>query len=394
MPSLEQRLRHVLPDPGLLAAGAGLVTVGLIMVYSASAPLAVEQTDSSFRVVLRQGVYLGLALGVGAACAAIPPWLWQRLAPWTLLAGLVALVAVLIPGIGVGVEGARRWLDLGLFRVQASEPFKVAFVLYLAGFLVRKGEARLGTFRGGVLPILVIAALAAGLLLAEPDFGGAAMVVGTGLVMGFLGGIRLRHLIASALAVLPLAVWAVFGSEYRYQRVVAFLDPWSYPQSSGFQLRQSLIAFGRGEYTGVGLGDGVQKLFYLPEPHTDFIFAVIGEELGMAGTLVVILLYLLFVQRGFAIAARAPSAYGRLVAQGLTFIIGFQAAAHMAVNLGMLPTKGLTLPLVSYGGSSLVTTMAALGILASIDRAGRETTQPARRAPVPEATPAAAGGRP
>lgn len=379
MPSLEQRIRQGLPDPALTAAAGGLLALGLVMVYSASAPLAAEEVGNSFYLVTRQAVYALLGLAGAVVCALIPPEDWRRMAPWVLLAGLVALLLVLIPGVGVEVSGAHRWLALGPIRVQVSEPFKVAFVLYLAGYMVRKGEDRLGTFTEGMLPILIIAGLAAALLLVEPDFGGAAMVVGTGLVMGFLGGIRLRHLLATLLAVLPLALWAIFGSAYRYQRVVAFLDPWAYAQGSGFQLRQALIAFGRGEYTGTGLGDGIQKLFYLPEPHTDFIFAVIGEELGLLGTLTVLALYAVLVHRGFAIAARAPDAYSRLTAQGLTFIVGFQALAHMGVNLGLLPTKGLTLPLVSYGGSSLVTTLAALGILASIDRAGREARKPGRR---------------
>jgi cell division protein FtsW len=388
VPSIEQRLRQALPDPALLGAAAALLALGLVMVYSASAPLAAEEVGSSFHVVARQGLYALLGIAAGVACALIPPTVWRQLAPWVLLAGLVALVLVLIPGVGVEVSGARRWLDLGPFHLQVSEPFKVAFVLYLGSYLVRKGEDRLGTFSEGLLPILLIAGLSAGLLLAEPDFGGAAMVVGTGLVMGFLGGIRLRHLLAAGLAALPLAAWAVFGSAYRYERVVAFLDPWAHAQGSGFQLRQSLIAFGRGEYAGTGLGDGVQKLFYLPEPHTDFVFAVIGEELGLLGTLGVLALYAVVVHRGFAIAGRAADAYGRLVAQGLTFILGFQALAHMGVNLGLLPTKGLTLPLVSYGGSSLVTTLAALGILASIDRAGRAAHKPGRRRGAP-----AGGGR-
>ena len=379
MSSAEERLRRQLPDPALLAAAAGLLMVGLVAVYSASAPLLAEEGRPTGGVALRQGVYGLLGLAVAVGCALVPPDLWRRFAPLILLAGLMALVAVLLPGVGKAVGGAHRWLDLGPFQLQVSELFKVAFVLYLAGYLVRKGEQRLATFNGGLLPILTIAGLSAGLLLAEPDFGAAAMVVGTGLVMGFLGGIRLRHLGAAALLTLPLAAWAIFGSEYRYQRVMAFLDPLAHPQGSGFQLRQSLIAFGRGEYTGVGLGDGIQKLFYLPEPHTDFIFAVIGEELGLAGTLGVLLLYALLAQRGFAVAARAEDAYGRLVAQGLTFIVGFQAFAHIGVNLGLLPTKGLTLPLISYGGSSLVTTLAALGIVAGIDRHGEAASSPRLR---------------
>ena len=371
MPRTSRGIAHQLPDPGLAGAIFGLLSLGLVMVFSASAPLAAEQLGSPFQVAGRQMVYALIGLAGGTVCALIPPERWRQLAPAILLIGLVALVLVLIPGVGKEVSGSHRWLSLGPVRVQVSEAFKVAFVLYLASYLVRKGQDRLATFTGGLLPILVIAAVSAGLLLAEPDFGSAAMVVGTGLVMGFLGGLRLRHLLGTALAALPLGAWAVFGSDYRYQRVVAFLDPQADPQGSGFQLRQSLIAFGRGEYDGVGLGDGIQKLFYLPEPHTDFIFAVIGEELGLVGTLGVLALYALLIQRGFTVAQRAPDAYSRLVAQGLTFIIGFQAVAHMGVNLGLLPTKGLTLPLVSYGGSSLVTTLGALGILVSIDRAGR-----------------------
>ena len=371
MPPSSARTRLRLPDPGLTGVVAALLIVGLVMVYSSSAPLMAENGGHTWGLVLRQGIYVVLAVGVAAVCARIRPAIWHKLAPWVLLLGLVTLLAVLLPGVGKEVGGAQRWLDLGPFQVQVSEGFKVAFVLYLANYLVRKDEQRLATFSEGLLPILLIAGLSAGLLLAEPDFGGAAMVMGTGLVMGFLGGIRLRHLLGSGVVMAGFAAWAVLSSPYRYERVMAFLNPWADPQGSGFQLRQSLMAFGRGEYTGVGLGDGIQKLFYLPEPHTDFVFAVIGEELGLVGTVGVMILYGIFVQRGFTIANRAPDAFGRLTAQGLTFILGFQALAHMGVNLGLLPTKGLTLPLVSYGGSSLLATMGAVGILASIDLAGR-----------------------
>ncbi len=363
-----------IPDPAFVMSSLGLATLGVIMVFSASAPLHAAEGITPFYWVLRQGGYVVLGLALAAGCGCVPLTSWRRLATLALVASMVVLVLILIPGIGHAVGGAYRWLPLGPVRIQGSEFFKIALVLYLAKVLTCKDGNELRGGRGGeeVVPILAVSGGGAGLLLVEPDFGGATMVMGTGLVMGFLGGIRLRHLLATLGVTLAIGIWAIWDSAYRYERIAAFLEPWAHPQGIGFQLRQSLLAFGRGETIGVGLGEGVQKLFYLPEPHTDFIFAVIGEELGLMGTLGVCALYGLLIWRGFCIAERAPNPYGRLVAQGLVFIIGFQALAHMAVNVGLLPTKGLTLPLVSYGGSSLVSTCAALGILLAVDRAGQK----------------------
>jgi cell division protein FtsW len=360
-----------LPDTGLMAAVLALLGAGLVMVYSASAPLA-AQDGSAVHLLWRQSAYAILALAAAVTVTVLPTDLLERWSPLGLLAGWVALTLVLVPGVGYEVGGAQRWLPLGPARVQVSEFFKVAMVLYLAGYMERKGAERIERFTTGLLPILVVAGISAALLLAEPDFGSAAIVMATALVMAFLGGVRLRHLLATGTAVTALGVWFVLSSPYRYERVMAFLNPMADPQGSGFQLRQSLIAFGRGGLDGVGLGDSVQKLFYLPEPHTDFVFAVLGEEAGLLGTLGVLALYGLIIQRGFAIAERAPDAFGRHAALGITFLVAFQALAHMGVNLGLLPTKGLTLPMVSYGGSSLLSMAIGIGVLLNIDRTARE----------------------
>jgi cell division protein FtsW len=360
-----------LPDPYLAAASVALLGVGLVMVYSASAPLAAQE-GSAVHLLWRQSAYAILALAAAVTVAVLPTDWLESWSPWGLLAGWLALALVLVPGVGHEVGGAQRWLPLGPAQVQVSEFFKVALVLYLAGYMERKGEERIKGFTTGLLPILVVAGISAALLLAEPDFGSAAIVMAVALVMAFLGGVRLRHLLVTGTVVLALGVWFVLSAPYRYERVMAFLNPMADPQGSGFQLRQSLIAFGRGGLDGVGLGDSVQKLFYLPEPHTDFMYAVLGEETGLLGTGGVLFLYAVVLYRGFAIAERATDAFGRHAALGITFLVAFQALAHMGVNLGLLPTKGLTLPLVSYGGSSLLAVAIAVGVLLNIDRASRE----------------------
>ncbi|RMD80228.1 MAG: putative lipid II flippase FtsW [Gammaproteobacteria bacterium] len=359
-------------DPWLLLAAGALAALGLVMVASASFTVAERRFGEPFRYLEAQALYLALgALLGGALWRWVPLALLRRLAPLALAAGLLLLGLVLLPGLGREANGAARWLALGPVRVQASEPAKLALLLFLAAHLAGRGPVR---GLGEALPALALTGLAAGLLLLEPDFGGAVVLGATALALLFLAGLPWRHLLLLVAAGGAGAAALVWSSPYRLQRVLAFLDPWADPFASGFQLTQALIAFGRGEWLGVGLGGSVQKLFYLPEAHTDFLYAVLGEELGAVGALAVIGLYGLLVLRAFRIGARAEAAglpFGAFLAWGVGTALGLQAAINLGVNLGLLPTKGLTLPLMSYGGSSLVATCLALGLLARVDREAR-----------------------
>jgi len=299
----------------------------------------------------------------------VPLRAWQRAAPWLFVAGVVLLALVLVPGIGREVNGARRWLPLGFVNLQPSELMKVAVVLYAADYTVRK-HALMHSFRRGLLPMLGVMLVVGWLLLREPDFG--AFVVICAIAMGtlFLGGMNgkwfagLVGLAAAGFAVL------VVSSPYRIQRIFGFMDPWADAFGRGYQLSHSLIAFGRGEWLGVGLGGSVEKLHYLPEAHTDFLLAVIGEELGFIGVAVVVALFAWLCLRAFAIGRRAAlleRSFGALVAQGIAVWLGVQAFINMGVNLGVLPTKGLTLPFMSFGGSALLANCVALAILLRVD---------------------------
>ena len=356
-------------DPWLVAAAVALAALGLVMVASASFTVAERRFGEPFHYLEAQALHL--ALGAGLATAL---WRWvslealRRLAPLALAAGLLLLGAVFVPGLGREANGAARWLALGPLSVQASEPAKLALLLFLAAHLAGRA-GRLRDLRQA-LPALAAVGAAAGLMLLEPDFGGAVVLAATALALLFLAGLPWRHLLLLLGLGAAGAAALVWSSPYRLQRVLAFLDPWADPFASGFQLTQALIAFGRGEWLGVGLGGSVQKLFYLPEAHTDFLYAVLGEELGAAGALAVIALYGLLVARAFRIGALAEVAglrFGAFLAWGTGTWLGLQAA----VNLGLLPTKGLTLPLMSYGGSSLLAACLAVGLLARVDREAR-----------------------
>jgi cell division protein FtsW len=298
-----------------------------------------------------------------------------------LIAGFALLALVLVPGIGDTVNGSARWLELGPLRFQASEPARLCLLMYLASYAVRRNADLTASFKGFLKPMLVIAAACA-LLLAEPDFGAAVVLTTTSLGILFVAGARLRDFtLAVAVASAALAVLAV-SSAYRVQRLTAFLDPWGDPFASGFQLTNSLIAIGRGDWLGVGLGESVQKLFYLPEAHTDFVFAVVAEELGFAGATLVIGLFALLVYRAITLGQRALAAglhFQGLLSTGIGVMLGFQACINIGVNTGLLPTKGLTLPLISYGRSSAVVTLAALGILLRIYAELRAWEQAPRR---------------
>jgi cell division protein FtsW len=369
-----RQLRDV--DPYVLAAILGLLAIGVAMVYSSGAIYAADVHGSETFYIKRHAVYAVLGVAAMTVTAAIP---YQRWKPWTypmLIGVLVLLVLTLL--IGTSMGGAQRWLNLGVVYLQPSELAKIALIVYLAQSLERK-QSHIGTFSVGILPHLLLAGMLLALILLEPDFGTTmclAALVGT---MMFLAGVRLLHLAALLAVGLPMAWLVLMGAEYRRARLTAFLDPWAHQADSGFQLIQSWLAFRAGGFFGAGMGQSQQKLFFLPAAHTDFILAVIAEEFGMLGLTVVMGLFLGFVIRAVRVVQDAPELFGRLLGMGIATLVGLQAAVNMAVVTGLLPTKGLTLPLISYGGSSLVLTMAMLGILLNVTGQARRCTVLDRR---------------
>jgi cell division protein FtsW len=359
-------------DPALVWSALMLAAVGLVMVYSASIAMAEAERFTGFRTsyfLVRHSIYLLIGLVFAAALFRIPLWLWQRASPWLFLAGTALLVAVLVPGLGREVNGARRWIPLGIATFQPSELMKLFVVLYAADYTVRKA-AFMDDVKKGFLPMFAVMTTIAALMLREPDFGALVVVTAIAMAVLFLGGLNWR-LFAGLAALLGVAFAVlIVSSPYRLQRILGFMDPWNDAYGKGYQLSHSLIAFGRGEWFGVGLGASVEKLFYLPEAHTDFLLAVIAEELGFVGVLGVILLFLFLVHRAFAVGRQAASLeryFAALVAQGIGVWIAGQAFINMGVNMGLLPTKGLTLPLLSFGGTGIVVTCMALGILMRVD---------------------------
>lgn len=371
------RRPHAEWDEVLLWSALLLLFGGLIMVYSASIATAEASRFTGNQpayYLIRHSIFIAIGLLAGACVFQIPLTLWQKMAPVLFLVGVILLLVVLIPGIGREVNGARRWLPLFVVNLQPSELMKLFAVLYAADYTVRKMPV-MHDLKKALLPLAGAMVVVAGLLLLEPDFG--AFVVITSIVLGilFLGGMRAR-LFAFLFAVL-LAAFAllIYFSPYRRERIFGFMDPWADPFGRGYQLSHSLIAFGRGELFGVGLGGSVEKLFYLPEAHTDFLLAVIGEELGFVGVLAVVILFALLVQRTFAIGRRAVTLgrlYPALVAMGVGIWIGVQAFVNMGVNVGLLPTKGLTLPLMSFGGSGILANCVALALLLRVDWENRQ----------------------
>ncbi|MDX1443162.1 MAG: putative lipid II flippase FtsW [Gammaproteobacteria bacterium] len=346
-----------------------LLGFGIVFVTSASIALAEKDLGNPFYYGERQVIYAAMGLAAALVMMALPLNLWRKLSPALLLAGFALLTLVLVPGFGREVNGAVRWLTIGPVRlIQASEPARLCFFIFIADYIARRNTELSTTFTGFAKPMGLMA-LAGILLLAEPDFGAATVLIATVLGMLFIGGARLRDFLALVVAAFAALAALAVSSPYRLERLTTFLDPWSDPFNSGFQLTQSLIAIGRGEWFGVGLGSGVQKLFYLPEAHTDFVFAVIAEELGLFGVVLLLGLYIIFFMRCFAIArmaARAEQHFGAYLAFGIGIWIGMQAMINLGVNMGVLPTKGLTLPLVSSGGSSLLIVSAAIGLLLRI----------------------------
>src|SRR5688572_25149778 len=370
----EAKLRPAVPefDQALIWTTALLMALGLVMVYSASIAIAEGSRISAHQptyYLARHGLFAAAGLAVAAAAFQLPMRLWQRGALWLFLLGSALLVLVLVPGVGREVNGSQRWISLHFATLQPSEFMKLFAVLYAADYTVRKA-AHMDSFRRGFLPMFIVMMVIAALLLLEPDFG--AVVVITVIAMGvlFLGGMNWK-LFAGLLGLLVAGfIVLILASPYRLQRVIGFMDPWADPYGKGYQLSHALIAFGRGEWLGVGLGASVEKLFYLPEAHTDFLLAVIAEELGFVGVATVIILFALLVLRAFIVgrqAAMLERYFSALVAQGIAVWLAVQTIINMGVNMGLLPTKGLTLPLLSFGGSAIIANCLAITLLLRID---------------------------
>ncbi len=370
-------------DASLAWATLLLLSIGLVMVYSSSIAMAEVSTHTGRRAwyfLARHGLFVVAGLVAAAVIFQVPVRALERLAPWVFVAGAALLVLVLVPGIGKSVNGSRRWLSLAIVNVQPSEFMKLAVVLYTASYAVRRAaflhaeQPLRQTLVRGFLPLFAVMVVIGGLLLLEPDFGAFVVIVAIAFGILYLGGLDWRLFVGLAL-LLPMALAAILvAAPYRLQRLTAFLDPWSDPLGKGYQLSHSLIAFGRGEWFGVGLGASIEKLLFLPEAHTDFLLAVVAEELGFVGVLAVIALFMWVLARAYAIgrqAARLARPFAALVAQGIGVWIGVQAFINIGVNMGVLPTKGLTLPLLSFGGSGIVANCVALAILLRIDYENR-----------------------
>lgn len=349
-----------------------LLGLGLVMVYSSS--IAIAEADKatghqSTYYLVRQSIFILIGLCAGAATFQIPVAWWQKMAPYLFLAGLASLVLVLIPGIGRNVNGSQRWLPLFVINVQPSEFMKLFAAMYVADYAVRKA-AQMDSIVKGFLPMVAVMVIVGFLLLREPDFGAFAVIAAISISILWLGGINAK-IFAGLLALLPVAIVVLIkSSPYRMQRVIGFMDPWADPYGKGYQLSHALIAFGRGEWFGVGLGASVEKLLYLPEAHTDFLLAVIAEELGFVGVFVVLALFIWLVIRAFGIGKEAVANeqyFSALLAQGIGVWIGVQGIINIGVNMGVLPTKGLTLPLLSFGGSGILANCMAIAILLRID---------------------------
>ncbi|TVR63500.1 MAG: putative lipid II flippase FtsW [Candidatus Competibacteraceae bacterium] len=370
----EGRTALPFPDPWVLIPAGLLLLLGLLMVASASMPIADARTGQPFYFLIRQSVFALVGLLAAGLVFQVPMSRWRRSGPLLLLAAFALLVLVLVPGIGKEVNGSMRWIVVGPINIQASELAKLFTLIYVAGYLKRHcEELRTADFRTSALallrPMAVLGVLAV-LLLLEPDFGSVVVLMATALGMVFLAGVNLRQFGVLQVGTLLIMAALIYSSPYRRERMLGFLDPWADAQASGYQLTQALIAIGRGEWFGVGLGASVQKLFYLPESYTDFLFAVLAEELGLAGILSVIVLFVILVWRTFEIGRRAErlgKEFSAYLAYGIGLWFGLQALFNIGVNMGVLPTKGLTLPLMSYGGSSLVVMCMALALLLRID---------------------------
>jgi cell division protein FtsW len=357
--------REKKPDLILLLVTLLLVTIGTVMIYSSSSILATEKFRDGQFFLKKQLFFLSLGLLIMFLITKIPYYKLRKLAWPGIAASGILLCALWIPHLGIRAGGATRWLNLGIFSFQVSEMVKVALILFLAHFLTERVKHIREIRRGLLVPLGVTGAIV-GLILLEPDFGTTVIIVILALMMIYLAGGRLIHLGGMIAMFIPLALLLLLHKSYRLARLTAFLDPWKDPRHSGFQIIQSLISFGSGGPFGVGIGDGMQKLFYLPEPHTDFILSVIAEESGFIGVGLILFLYIVLIVRGFQISLKAPDLFGNLLASGLTMMLALEAVINIAGVMGLIPLKGLALPFLSYGGSSLIMSLVAVGILLNI----------------------------
>jgi len=377
------RPRRLVLDPWVIGPVAALLLVGLVMVASASIGVSDRDLGTPFHYFQRQVAFVCLGLVAAVVAVSIPTVLWDKYSKVLMGLAFLLLLLVLVPGIGHEVNGSRRWVRLGFMNFQVSELARVLLLSYVASYAVRRADELRADFKGFIKPVAVLVG-AAVLLLIEPDFGAATVLMATGLAVLFLAGVKIRHLLVPLLLGVAAMTALAVTSSYRLRRLTSFRNPWADAFDSGFQLTQSLIAIGRGEWLGVGLGSSVQKLFYLPEAHTDFVFAVLAEEFGLVGVVVVLGLFALLVGRALAIsrnAARAGLAFQSLLAAAVGVWLGLQVFVNVGVNMGLLPTKGLTLPLLSYGGSSMLVTLAWLGVLLRV----HHETQATGRSAVPRA---------
>ncbi len=352
-------------DVTLLFCVLFLVGIGIVMVYSASSALALKEFGSDTYYLKRQALYAFMGLLALVVCGHIPLGIYRSLAYPLLAFAVFLLLLVPFSHLGVASGGAKRWLSLMGVSFQPSEVARQAMILYLAYSMSKKQE-QIKDFSIGFLPHVIVLAIMTILILLQPDFGSAVILGVITWILLFVGGVRWRYLLSAILLILPLAYYVLINAEYRIRRITSFLDPWQYPTEDGYQIVHSLMAFGSGGFWGAGIGRGYQKLFYLPEPHTDFIFSVIGEELGLVGIFVILSLYTLILWRGVHIALNADNSFAAFMAMGITTAILLQVCVNMGVTLGLLPTKGLTLPFLSYGGTSLLVNMASIGVLIHI----------------------------
>lgn len=352
-------------DVILLLVTLILVTIGTVMIYSSSSIIAMKKFNDGQYFLKKQIFFVLLGLGIMVLMAKIPYDQLRKFAYPGVLLSAALLSLLLIPGIGIRAGGATRWFKLGLFSFQVTELVKVSMVLFLAHFLTKKNSQITDFKRAVLLPLFVILFIV-GLILLEPDFGTAVIITVIMMLMFYLAGCRILHLTGIVALFAPVVIWLLIHKSYRLVRLMSFLDPWKDPQRSGFQIIQSLLSFGSGGAFGVGIGDGMQKLFYLPEPHTDFILSIIAEESGFIGVLIVIFLFVILIVRGLLISFKAPDLFSTLLAAGLTLVISLEAFINIAGVMGLIPLKGLALPLVSYGGTSLIMSMATVGMLLNI----------------------------
>ncbi len=355
------------PDVAIFLVTLCLLSLGIVMVFSASSVSAYELYQDTYYFLKKQLAWAAIGLGAMFVAMEIDYRVWRRLAWPALLASLVLLVAVLVPGVGVMIRGSRRWIDVGPLAFQPSEVAKIVMIFFMSSFLADRSD-RIHRLAQGLLAPLLVLALVFGLVMLEPDLGTAATIAGISILLMFAAGASISHLGLLAAVGVPAMIAVALAEPYRVRRFLAFLHPWDDPLGSGFHIIQSLLALGSGGLLGVGLGRSRQKFMYLPMQHTDFIFAIIGEELGFVGAALVVVMYFLFAWRGLRIAIGAPDAFGSLLAVGITCMVALQAAINIGVVSGTLPITGITLPLISAGGSSLVTTLAAIGVLLNISK--------------------------